>query len=109
MYSLIVLLLFAGTYLMYCSSKKMKCYHQIEKSFLKQLSPPMLKVSGLLLMIISAVLTIMKQGYEAGALAFMVYLMAALSIVNLLIPYRILDWKHVLILFCISFTMEILI
>lgn len=109
MYSLIILLLFAGTYLMYCSSKKMKCYHQIDKTFLKKLSPTTIKVSGLLLMIISAVLTIIKQGHEAGALAFMVYLMAALSTIILLTPYKTLNWKHVMILFCISLTLEILI
>ncbi|WP_312697637.1 hypothetical protein [Sphingobacterium mizutaii] len=106
MFSLIILFVFTGTYFFYCSSKKMKNIHLVENSIFKSLSPKQLKGLGLILLLAAACLTLVKQGIEAGSFAFIVYLMAFLSLINLLFPYKAFQWKHILFLFSISLILE---
>ncbi len=108
MYSLIIFFVFTGSYFLYCSSKKMKSIHQVEFSILKIFHPNQLKLAGFILLAIAAILTLWKQGLEAGSFAFSVYLMTFLSLLNLLFPYKTINWKHILLLFSISLTIEII-
>ncbi len=108
MYSLIIFFVFTGSYFLYCSSKKMKSIHQVEFSVFKSFQPKQLKLIGFILLAIAAILTLWKQGLEAGSFAFSVYLMAFLSLLNLLFPYKTINWKHILLLFSILLTIEII-
>ncbi|WP_185213729.1 DUF3325 family protein [Sphingobacterium mizutaii] len=87
----------------------MKSTHQVEVSVFKTFQPKQLKLAGYILLAIAAVLTIWKQGLEAGSFAFTIYLMTLLSLLNLLFPYKTLNWKHILLLFSISLTIEIIL
>lgn len=98
----------AGSYLIYCSSKKMKAAHNAGDTFLKAIPVEYLKPVGMIILLISATLTMKEQGVEAGAFAFIVYLMGSFSLVNLLLPYKELKWFHLLALFMVAIGIELL-
>lgn len=85
----------------------MKKIHGVEKSIIRQIPPEYLKPIGILILILAASLTLKNQGYEAGSYAFLVYLMASLSLTNLLFPYKTFNWKHLLLIFIVSLSIEL--
>ena len=87
----------------------MKSTHQVEISVFKAFPPKQLKLASLFLLATAAILTLWKQGLEAGSFAFCIYLMAFLSLLILLFPYKSINWKHIFILFSISLTIEIIL
>ncbi len=107
MISFIFLFVFTGSYLIYFSSNKMVKTHNVENTFLRIIPLKYLKPLGLIFLSIAGIFTLKYQGLEAGSYALIVYIMGSLSLVILLIPYKILSWKHLIIIFIVIMFLEL--
>ncbi|MBD1431794.1 hypothetical protein H8B06_03070 [Sphingobacterium sp. DN00404] len=106
MYSLLFLILFAGCYLCYITSKKAKL-GKVPPGFLRVAqSGKKAKIIASVLFIASWAIIIHNQGFGSGTFAFGGYVMAALSVVILLNPLRYIRWTHLLGIFILSILLE---
>lgn len=109
MYSTLLMIILLGAYLFYNSSKKVKFGHRPE--WLKKLSAQTMFVRTLSIMmwLVPFGIILYLQGASAGFFAFFAYLMAMMSLVVLIDPYRYTRWYHLLGVYILSLCIEFLI
>lgn len=106
MYSLLFLVLFAGCYLLYITSKKAKL-GKVPPGFLRLArSAKNAKATAVVLFMFSWIVIIIDQGFGSGTFAFGGYIMTMLCVVVLLNPLKYIHWKHLLGLFVLSILIE---
>ncbi|MCM5661418.1 DUF3325 family protein [Galbibacter mesophilus] len=98
MISLIIFLIFIGFYALYNSSKRAALNtSKIEVWLQKNLK--ISKVTAILLLSISLVLSIFENGFASGTLLWFILLMTLGSLTILLAPLKIMSYKTVLVVF----------
>ncbi|MEL4308024.1 DUF3325 family protein [Joostella sp. CR20] len=108
MISFVILLVFFGFYAFYSTSKRAVLNNSKIDLWLQQKYSP-LKLTGLLLLIISLGITILVKGFGAGTLLWIVILMTVGSLVVLITPLRTIHFKTLFVLFIFSVLVELFI
>lgn len=98
MTTLILLLTFAGFYALYNTSSQAKLSQQgsLEIWLRKQSS---LKAVGIILLIISIILTVINYGLTAGMLYWVVIVSTIASLIIIICPLKIMTYKTVALIF----------
>ena len=107
MISIISIILFLGFYTLYNTSKRAQLYDtfKIKKWFQK--NELFGKIFGLTLLLISLILLINTNGITSGILIWFIMLMTIGSLIIIIAPFRIINYKTLLICFSAIFILEI--
>lgn len=97
MITLILLLSFVGFYGLYNTSSRAELPNGTLELWLRKQS--FLKPAGLILLLASLVLTIINNGLAAGILFWFVIISTIASLVILLCPLKIMNYKTVVLIF----------
>ncbi len=109
MYTLLLLLIFAGSFCWYCSSEKVRI--KTGASFIVALAKNKSR-SRLMAMVIlglSWIWTMYLQGVLSGTLAFGAYTMGFFSLIVLLWPYRYFQWRQLTVILLLSLFFELFV
>lgn len=109
MYTLLLLIIFVGCWLWYCSSSKVNVQQMpaIISSFLQDKGRS--KTLGIVLLAVAYIFNMYLQGLLTGTLAFVTYVMAFFSLIVLLRPYRYFQLRHIALIGILSLILEIII
>lgn len=109
MFSISSLTLFLGFYALYNTSKKAQLYtiFKIEKWFQKNERKG--KIIGLGLLLIPIIILTLYRGLGAGILIWFILLMTIGSLTIIISPIRIINYKALIFIFIVGFTLETLI
>ncbi|EKF55241.1 hypothetical protein I215_08351 [Galbibacter marinus] len=97
MTTLILLLTFAGFYALYNTSSRAELAQGGFDVWLR--SQSLLKPAGVILLVGSLILTVLHKGLAAGILYYFVILSTIASLIIILCPLRIMNYKAVAIVF----------
>ncbi|PUV22981.1 hypothetical protein [Sphingobacterium athyrii] len=109
MYTILLLLIFAGSFFWYSSSEKVKIKHAPALILPLMGDKIRAKILSIVLLGLSWVLTMYLQGLLSGTLAFGAYSMGFFSLIVLLWPYRYFQWKQLAFVFLFSLFLETII
>ena len=109
MYTILLLLIFAGSFFWYCSSEKVKIKHAPALILPLVSDKIRAKILGIVLLGLSRVLTMYLQGLLSGTLAFGAYSMGFFSLIVLLWPYHYFQWKQLTVVFLVALLLETII
>ncbi len=109
MYTILLLLIFAGSFFWYCSSEKVKIKHAPALILPLVSDKIRAKILGTVLLGLSWVLTMYLQGLLSGTLAFGAYSMGFFSLIVLLWPYHYFQWKQLTVVFLAALLLETII
>lgn len=109
MYTILLLLIFAGSFFCYGSSEKVKIQHGPSALLTLVNDKTRSRILGIFLLGLSWVLTMYLQGFLSGTLAFGAYVMGFFSMIVLLWPYRYFQWKQITVVFIITLFFETII
>lgn len=109
MYTILLLLIFAGSFFWYSSSEKVKIKHAPALILPLVSDKIRAKILAIVLLGLSWVLTMYLQGLLSGTLAFGAYVMGFFSLIVLLWPYRYFQWKQITVVFIIALFFETII
>lgn len=109
MYTFLLFFIFAGCFLWYSSSTKVKLQHGPGLLLTLSSDKKRAKITAITLLTISYLGTMYLQGIITGTLAFVAYIMGFFSLIVLLWPYRYLQWSQLLFVMILAFIFEIII
>lgn len=109
MHTFLLLLIFAGCFLWYSSSEKVKIQQLPTLAITCLKHKTLSRILGIVLLSLSWGLTMYVQGILSGTLAFGAYIMGFFSLIVLLWPYRYLQWSQLLFVMILAFIFEIII
>ena len=109
MYTFIFICVFAGFFQLYNTSAKAKpsgpgAYERWLRSNIKAA-----KITGGLLLLLSYVLLVVKDGAAVGSFAFVLLLMGAACVIIALAPLHYFKLRHMLMIIALSLFMELII
>lgn len=97
-----------GFFLLYNTSKKVKLKRSFLLEEIAQKNPKYSKITGMSLISLALIGSILYWGMGAGIFAFFVVLMTVGSAVVLMAPLKYLRHKLVAVLFVVSFIVELI-
>lgn len=106
MITLSILLVIIAFYLHYTTSEKMDSQKLLGFEFLLIQQKKQCKAASFLLLILSCMLCIKVFGLGAGIFSFFIYLMTFGSLIVLLAPLKIFNYKSLSLFIFICFTIE---
>lgn len=109
MVSLAILILFTAFYILFNTSKRAIKFEGFGFENYITKYPKQAKALGVFCMILSFVIHLLYFGVVSGALFFLINLMTAASVIVLLVPLKLINYKNVLILFFFSSLLEFFI
>lgn len=109
MYTLIIFLCSLGFFMLYNTSKRAKLSVAGKAEQWLQANPVQAKRAGVLLLVMSIVLLVLKDGLGVGLFTAFVLLMATASYMVAIAPFYYLRLKHIGALVFLSLLMELFI
>lgn len=109
MYSLTMLCCCIGFFHLYNTSAKAKLSALGIYEIYLQSHPQIAKFSGRILILLSAILLVCKDGWGLGACLFFIMVMCVACLIISLTPMGYIRWKQVLLLVAISFLLELIV
>jgi hypothetical protein len=109
MISTLYFLLLIAFQLWYLTSKQVKYAYTTPYMLNIKKEPERYRIIGILLLLITAALFVMKMGWMSGLCAWLVGLMGIGSLVIMLSPFRYLRPGEVIVLYIICLSLEIFI
>lgn len=107
MYSILFSIQILACFTFYASSKKVK--HVSKNTCLEKVKnhSKTARIISCLLLLITGVLLLSDLGLGSSFFAFFAFLMIAFSLLILLYPFGIVQWKYILVVFVISLSVEL--
>lgn len=109
MNTLIISLIFLGSYFSYSTSKKAILNSDFALNRWVTSNIKFSKIIGILLLLASLILSIVYFGTTSGILFWLISLLIVLGLIIIITPLKKLTYKHILILFLIILTFEFIL